>query len=44
MVTKSSSEDDSDSEIEKDNFNYNDEPIGVPEYETLPEDELEEPD
>ncbi len=37
MVTKSSSEDDSDSEIEKDNFNYNDEPLGVPEYETLPE-------
>ncbi len=33
MVTEPSSEDDSDAEIEKDNFNYNDEPLGTPEYE-----------
>ncbi len=44
IETELSSVDDSDSEIEKDNFNYNDEPIGVPEYETLPEDEVEEPE
>ncbi len=37
METELSSEDDSDSEIENDSFNYNDEPLGVPEYETLPE-------
>ncbi len=42
MVTEPSSEDEADAEIEKDNFNYNDEPLGVPEYETLPEEE--EPD
>ncbi len=42
MVTESSSENESDSEIEKDNFNYDDEPIGVPEYETLPDEEPDE--
>ncbi len=41
METESSSEYDSDTEIEGEKFNFNDEPLGVPEYET--EEPEEEP-
>ncbi len=44
MVTESSSDNELDAEIEDENLNYDEEKLGVPEYETMPEDDIVDKD